>query len=144
MLGLLVLHHHPELPKILSIESVMPSNHLISCRPLLLLPAIFQASRPLPMSQLLASDDQNIGTSAWTSVLSMSIQGWFPLGVTALITLLSKGLSRVLLTPERMKQLGQSRSYQSSVQFSSVQFIRSVVSDSLQPHESQHGLPVHH
>ena len=39
--GLPVHHQLPELPKLMSIESVMPSNHLILCRPLLLLPSIF-------------------------------------------------------------------------------------------------------
>ena len=42
-----------------------------------------------------ASDGQNIGASASTSVLAMTIQGWLPLGLTGLISLLSKGLSRV-------------------------------------------------
>ena len=55
----------------------------------------FPASGTCPVSQLFASDDQNTGVSTSASVLSMSIQGWFPLGLTALITLLSKGLSEV-------------------------------------------------
>ena len=42
------------------------------------------------------SDDQSIGASASASVLLMNIQGWFPLGLTSLISLQSKGLSRVL------------------------------------------------
>ena len=57
----------------MSIELVMPSNHLILCHPLLLLPAIFPASRSFPMSQLSASGGQSIGASA--SVLPMNIQG---------------------------------------------------------------------
>ena len=48
-----------------------------------------------PMSQLFASDGQRIGASASASVLPMNIQGWFLLGWTALISLQSKGLSRV-------------------------------------------------
>ena len=51
----------------------MPSSHLILCHPLLLLPAIFPASRSFPMSQLSASGGQSIGASA--SVLPMNIQG---------------------------------------------------------------------
>ena len=51
------------------------------------------ASGSFPMSLLFASGGQSIGASA--SVLSMNIQGWFPLGWTALISLQSKGLSRV-------------------------------------------------
>ena len=53
------------------------------------------ASVSFPMSQLLASDGQGIGVSASASVLPMNIQGWLPLELTGLISLLSKGLSRV-------------------------------------------------
>ena len=48
------------------------------------------------MSWLLTSGGQTIGTSASASVLSMNLQGWFPLGLTGLISLLSKGFSKVL------------------------------------------------
>jgi len=48
-----------------------------------------------PMSQLFPSGGQSIGVSASASVLPMNIQGWFPLGLTSLISLQSKGLSRV-------------------------------------------------
>ena len=72
-----------------SIESVMPSNHLILCCPLLLLPSIF------PMSQLFASGGQSIRVSALASVLPVNIQGWFSLRLTGWISLQSKGLSRV-------------------------------------------------
>ena len=53
------------------------------------------ASRSFPVSQLLASGGQRIGVSASASVLPMNIQDWFPLRLTGLISLLSKGLSRV-------------------------------------------------
>ena len=77
-----------------SIESVKLSNHLILCRSLLLLPSIFPRIRVgKPKSWLWASGGQCIGASA--SVLSMNIQGWFPLEVTGLISLVSKGLSRI-------------------------------------------------
>ena len=56
----------------------------------------FPASGSFPMSQLLASGGQRIGVSA--SVLPMNIQDWFPLGWTGLISLQSKGLSRVFNT----------------------------------------------
>ena len=88
------------LPKFISIESVMPSNHLILCRPLLLLPSIFPNIRvfsnesTLFVSQLFTSG-QNTGVSASTSVLPMNIQDWSPLGRTGWISLQSKGLSRV-------------------------------------------------
>ena len=48
-----------------------------------------------PMSWLFTSGDQSIGASASASVLPVNIQGWFPLGLTGLISLVSKGLSRV-------------------------------------------------
>ena len=78
-----------------SIESVMPSSHLILCRPLLLLPSIFPSIRVLQMSQFFASGSQSIGVSASTSVLPMNTQDWSPLGWTGWISLQSKGLSRV-------------------------------------------------
>ena len=58
--------------KLMSIELVMPSNHVILCRPLLLLPSIFPSVRVFQMSQLFASGGQRIGVSASTSVLPMN------------------------------------------------------------------------
>ena len=55
----------------------------------------FPASRSFPVSPLFTSGSQKIGASASESVLSMSIQVWFPLGLTSLTSLLPKGLSRV-------------------------------------------------
>ena len=83
------------LPKLMSIESVMPSNHLILCHPLLLLPSILPASGSFLPSQFFASGGQSIGVSASASVLSMNIQDRFPLGWTDWIFLQSKRLSRV-------------------------------------------------
>ena len=77
------------------IEAVMPSNHLILCCLSSSCPQPFPTSGYFPMSQLFASDDQNIGASASAPVLPMNIQGWFSLGLTVSISLLSKGLSRV-------------------------------------------------
>ena len=65
--------------KLLSIESVMPSNHLILCRPLLLPPSIFPSIRVFSNGQFFTSDGQSIGASALASVLPMNIQDWFPL-----------------------------------------------------------------
>ena len=79
----------------MSIELVMPSNHLVLCRPLLLLPSIFPASGPFPMSEFFASGGQGIVASTSASVLPMNIQAWFPFRLTGLISLQSKGLSRV-------------------------------------------------
>ena len=59
--------------KLMSIMSVMPSNHLILCRPLLLLPS-FPAPGSFQMSQFFTSGGQSIGVSASTSVLPMNIQ----------------------------------------------------------------------
>ena len=55
----------------------------------------FPASGFFPMSQLFTSGGQNIGTSASVSVFPMNSQGWFPLELIGLISLLSQGLSRV-------------------------------------------------
>ena len=55
----------------------------------------FPASGSFPVSRLFATGDQSIGVSASASFLSVNIQGWFPLGSTGLISLLSKGLSKV-------------------------------------------------
>ena len=80
----------------MSIESVMPSNHLFLCPPLLLLPSIFPSIRVLfQMSHLFTSGGQIIGVSASTSVLHMNTQDWSPLGWTGWISLQFKGLARV-------------------------------------------------
>ena len=79
--------------KLMSIKSVMPSSHLILCRPLLLLPQSLPASGSFPMSQLFTWGGQSIGVSA--SVLPINTQDWSPLGWTGWISLQSKGLSRV-------------------------------------------------
>ena len=57
--------------------------------------SIFPSIRVFPMSLFFASRGQSIGASASASVLPMNIQGWFPLGFIGLISLLSKGCSRV-------------------------------------------------
>ena len=58
-------------------------------------PQSFPASGSFPMSQLFTSGGQIIGASASILILPMNIQGWFPLGLTGWISLLSKGLARV-------------------------------------------------
>ena len=62
------------LPKLMSIESVMPSNHLILCHPYFLLPPSFPASRSFPKSPFFTSGGQSIGVSASASVLPMNFQ----------------------------------------------------------------------
>ena len=81
--------------KLMSTESVMPSSHLTLCHPLLLLPKIFPSIRVFSNESALRIRCQNIGVSASASVLPMNSQGWFPLRLTDLNSLLSKGLSRV-------------------------------------------------
>ena len=79
--------------KLMSIESVIPFNHLLlhfsSCL------QSFPASGSFPVSQLFVSGGQSIGASASASVLPMNIQGGFHLGLNSLISLLSEELSRV-------------------------------------------------
>ena len=89
---------------LMSIELVMPSNHLILCRPLHLLPSIFPRSGSFPKSWLFTSDGQSIGVSASASVFPMNIQGSFPLEFIGLISLLSKGLSGVFSPTVRKHQ----------------------------------------
>ena len=84
--------------KLMSIKLVMPSNHLILCHPLLLLPSVIASISSFDafqMSQFFASGGQSVRVSASVSALPMNIQDWFPLGCTGWIFLQSKGLSRV-------------------------------------------------
>ena len=82
-------------------------------------PQSFPASRSFPMSWLFASGGQGIGASASTSVLPMNIQGWFPLGLTDLISLQSKGLPGVFsnTTVQNHKFFGVQPSLWSSCHF---------------------------
>ena len=79
--------------RLLSLESVMLYNHLILCHPLLLLSSIFPSIGVFPVSLLFSSGGQSIGASTSASVLPVNIEDWFPLVLTGLITLKSKGLS---------------------------------------------------
>ena len=67
--GLPIHHQIPEFTQTHVMESVMPSNHLILCHPLLLSPSIFPSIRVFPMSQFFTSSGQIIGVSASASVL---------------------------------------------------------------------------
>ena len=79
--------------KFMSTELVMPSNHLILWPSS---PALnFPRSGSYPISWFFASGPQSIGAAASALVLPMNIQGWFPLGLIGLISLLSKRLSTV-------------------------------------------------
>ena len=79
--------------KLMPIKSVMPSNHRILCRPLLLPPSVFPRIRVFSSESVLRGP--GIGASASASVLPMNIQDWSPLGLPGWISLQSKGLSRV-------------------------------------------------
>ena len=104
--GFLSITNSQSLLKLKSIESVMPSNHLILCHPLLLLPSIFPSIRVFSNESVLPIMCQSIGASASVSVLPMNIQDWFPVRLTRLISLQSKGLSRVLSSTTVQKHIG--------------------------------------
>ena len=86
-----------------SIDSVMPSNISSSVVPFSSCLQSFPASGSFPMSRLFSSCGQSIGASA--SVHPVNIQGWFPLGLTGLVSLQSKGLSRVFSNTTVWSQL---------------------------------------
>ena len=117
MSGLPVHHQLPESTKSMSIESVMPSNHLILCHPLLLLPSIFLSIRVFSNESALHIRYPKY----WTFSFNISPSNGHP----GLISF-------------RMDWLDL---FADSVQFSSVQFSHSVVSNSLRPHEPQHVRP---
>ena len=95
MPGSSILHYLPELAQIHVIESVMLSNHLIFCCPLLLLPSILPIVRIFSNESAIHIRWPSIGAPALAWLLPMNIQHWFPLGLAGLISLQSKGLSRV-------------------------------------------------
>ena len=88
--------------KLMFIELVMPSNHLILFCPILLLPSIFSSIRVFSNEPALCIRYPNMGSSASASVLPINIQDWFPLGLTFWISLQSKWLSRVF--PQNTKK----------------------------------------
>ena len=91
--------------KLTSIELVMPSNYLILCHPLLLLPSIFPSIRVFSNDSVLRIRWPKIGVSALASVLPMNIQDWFPLGWTGWISLQFKSFSRVFSNTKVQKHL---------------------------------------
>ena len=99
--------------KLMSFESVMPSNDLVLRHPLFL-PPIFPNIMVFPMNQFFASDGQSIGVSASTSVFPMNIQDWFPLGLT---------LVDLLAVQETLKSLLQHHSSKASILWCSAFFI---------------------
>ena len=89
--------------KLMSIKSVMPSNHLILCCPLSSHLQSFPASGSFQMSQFFTSGGLSMGASASTSVLPMNIQDQFPSVLIGWISLQSKGLSRVFFNTTAQK-----------------------------------------
>ena len=85
--------------KLMSTKSVIPSTILYSVAPFSSCPQSFPASRSFPVCWLFASGGQSIGASVSALVLLMNIQGWYPLGLTGLSSLQSKGLLRVFFSP---------------------------------------------
>ena len=79
------------LPRLMSVESLMPtiSSSVIPFSSYL---QSFPASMSFPMSQFFASGGQSIGASASASVLPMNIQGWFPFGLTGLVSRNNSGV----------------------------------------------------
>ena len=102
-------------PKLMCIESVMPSSRLILCRPLSSCPQSL-LSGFFPISQLFTWGGQSFGVSASASVLPMNTQDWSPLGWTGWMSLLSKGLSRVFsnTTVQKHQFFGAQSSSQSN------------------------------
>ena len=92
--SLSITNYHSSL-RLTSIESVMPSSHLILCRPLLLLPPIPPSIRVFSNESTLHRRGQSTGVSALASFLPKKSQGWSPSECTGWISLQSKGLSRV-------------------------------------------------
>ena len=93
--GFPVLHHSWTMFKLMSIELVMPSNHLILCSSLLLLPSNFPSIRVLSNELALYMRWPKYWSFNFSIVLPMNIRGWFSFGLTGLISLLIKGFSIV-------------------------------------------------
>ena len=94
--------------KFMSIESVMLYNHFILCYPLLLLPSIFPNIRVFSNKLALCMRWPKYWSFSFIISPSNEYQGWFPLGLTGWISLLSKGLSRVFssITIQKHQFLG--------------------------------------
>ena len=95
MPGFSVLHYLPERSDSYPLSWWCYLTITSSCHSLLLLPSIFPSTRVFPTNWLFTSGAQSMGASALALVLPMNIQGWFPLGLSGLFSLQSRGLSKV-------------------------------------------------
>ena len=86
--------------KLMSIELVMPSNHLILCCPFLLLPSISPSLRVFSNESAVHNKWPKYWSFSCSISPSSEYSGWFPLGLTGLISLQSKGLSESSPTPQ--------------------------------------------
>ena len=115
--------------KLMSIELVMPLNHLILCHPLLLLSSIFLSIRVFSKEWALCIDGQCIGASASASVFPMNIQDWFLLGWTDWIFFCPKD-----------SQESYPTSQFKSLNYSSLSFLHSPTLTSIHDHRKNHSL----
>ena len=115
------------LPKPMSIESVMASNHLMLCCPLLLLPPIFLSIRVFQMSQPFTSGGQSIGVSALALFLPKNTQGWSPLEWIGWISL-------------RDSQQSSPTPQFKSINSSALSFLHSPTLTSIHHHRKNHSL----
>ena len=104
--GLPVHHQLPEFTRLMSIESVIPSSHLILCCSLLLLPPIPPSIRVFPNESTLPWGGQSTGVSALASFPPKKSQGWSPLGWTGWI---------ILVVQRTLKSLFQHHSSKASI-----------------------------
>ena len=115
--------------KLMFMESVVPSNHLILCCALLLLPSNFLNIRSFRVSQLFTSGGQSIGVSASISILPMNTKDWSSLGWNGWISFQCKALSRVVSNTTVQKH-----------QFFELSFLYSQILTSIHDHWKNHSL----
>ena len=115
--------------KLMSIKTVMPSNHLILCHPLLLPSSVFPSIRVFSSESVLCIRWPKYWSFSFTSVLPMNTQDWSPLGWTGWISLQFNGLSRVFSNNTVQKH-----------QFSMLSFLHSPTLTSIHDHWENHSL----
>ena len=125
----LFITNSQSLLRLISIVSMIPSNHLILCRPLLTHPQSFPASGSFQMSQFFLSGGQSIGVSASSSVLPMKIQDWFPLGWTLRFPCYPKNSQESSPTPQFK-----------SINYSALRFLYSLTLTSIHDYWKNHSL----